>query len=89
MRSSVESRHSGDPASYWVLGQIVNRERETFWRRSNTTRAMTMRHQDLPVTLHNDKRGLLTIEDGHLDVLQLSRDGRRSSCFLNPEPILM
>ncbi len=50
---------------------------------------MTMRHQDLPVTLHNDKRGLLTIEDGHLDVLQLSRDGRRSSCFLNPEPILM
>jgi sphingosine kinase len=33
--------------------------------------------QDLPVILHNDKRGLLTLEDGKLDVLQLSRDGRR------------
>ncbi|ORY28466.1 ATP-NAD kinase-like domain-containing protein [Naematelia encephala] len=33
-------------------------------------------HQDLPVILHNDKRGLLTIEDGKLDVLQLSKDGR-------------
>lgn len=36
-----------------------------------------MEHQDLPVTLHNEKRGLLTIEDDRLDVLQLSRDGRR------------
>jgi sphingosine kinase len=35
--------------------------------------------QDLPVILHNDKRGLLTIEDGRLDVLQLSNDGRRES----------
>nr|XP_019045641.1 D-erythro-sphingosine kinase [Kwoniella bestiolae CBS 10118]OCF24571.1 D-erythro-sphingosine kinase [Kwoniella bestiolae CBS 10118] len=34
------------------------------------------RHQDLPVILHNDKRGLLTVEDDRLDVLQLSRDGR-------------
>ncbi|WWD18462.1 hypothetical protein CI109_102914 [Kwoniella shandongensis] len=33
-------------------------------------------HQDLPVILHNEKRGLLTVEDGRLDVLQLSRDGR-------------
>ncbi|KAI9632026.1 putative D-erythro-sphingosine kinase [Dioszegia hungarica] len=33
-------------------------------------------HQDLPVILHNDQRGLLTIEDGRLDVLQLSKDGR-------------
>ncbi|WVQ96696.1 hypothetical protein IAU59_003802 [Kwoniella sp. CBS 9459] len=37
---------------------------------------MTSRHQDLPVILHNEKRGLLTVEDGRLDVLQLSRDGR-------------
>ncbi|WWC62565.1 uncharacterized protein I303_105161 [Kwoniella dejecticola CBS 10117] len=37
---------------------------------------MTTRHQDLPVILHNDKRGLLTVEDDKLDVLQLSRDGR-------------
>jgi hypothetical protein len=36
-----------------------------------------MNHQDLPVVLHNDKRGLLTIENGRFDVLQLSRDGRR------------
>jgi hypothetical protein len=35
------------------------------------------KHQDLPVILHNDQRGLLTIEDGRLDVLQLSKDGRR------------
>lgn len=34
-------------------------------------------HQDLPVILHNDQRGLITIEDGRFDVLQLSRDGRR------------
>ena len=38
-----------------------------------------MKHQDLPVVLHNDKRGLLTIEDGKLEVLQLSRDGNRES----------
>lgn len=38
---------------------------------------MKPRHQDLPVILHNEKRGLLTIEDGRLDVLQLSSDGRR------------
>ncbi|WVQ65778.1 uncharacterized protein L199_003956 [Kwoniella botswanensis] len=38
--------------------------------------AAILRHQDLPVILHNDKRGLLTVEDGRLDVLQLSRDGR-------------
>ncbi|KAK6908188.1 hypothetical protein I203_102189 [Kwoniella mangroviensis CBS 8507] len=38
--------------------------------------AAISRHQDLPVILHNDKRGLLTVEDGRLDVLQLSRDGR-------------
>ncbi|OCF42065.1 D-erythro-sphingosine kinase [Kwoniella heveanensis CBS 569] len=37
---------------------------------------MASRHQDLPVILHNEKRGLLTVEDGRLDVLQLSRDGR-------------
>ncbi|KAK8858569.1 hypothetical protein IAR55_002798 [Kwoniella newhampshirensis] len=33
-------------------------------------------HLDLPVILHNEKRGLLTVEDGRLDVLQLSSDGR-------------
>ncbi|WRT67773.1 uncharacterized protein IL334_004746 [Kwoniella shivajii] len=48
---------------------------------------MTSRHQDLPVILHNDKRGLLTVEDDRLDVLQLSRDGRPPkrllSCPLN------
>ncbi|WWD04871.1 hypothetical protein V865_002942 [Kwoniella europaea PYCC6329] len=38
--------------------------------------AAISRHQDLPVILHNDKRGLLTVEEGRLDVLQLSRDGR-------------
>ncbi|CAK9780726.1 unnamed protein product [Cutaneotrichosporon oleaginosum] len=32
--------------------------------------------QDIPVIIHNGKRGLLTIEDGRLDVLQLSADGR-------------
>ncbi|WWC70765.1 uncharacterized protein I206_104716 [Kwoniella pini CBS 10737] len=37
---------------------------------------MASRHQDLPVILHNDKRGLLTVEDDKLDVLQLSKDGR-------------
>lgn len=37
--------------------------------------------QDLPVVLHNDKRGLLTVEEGRLDVLQLSRDGRREFTF--------
>ena len=40
--------------------------------------------QDLPVLLHNDKRGLLTLEDGNLDVLQLSRDGRRRSSLSDP-----
>jgi sphingosine kinase len=38
----------------------------------------TDKHQDLPVIIHNDQRGLLTIEDGRLDVLQLSKDGRRT-----------
>ncbi|WVR06330.1 hypothetical protein IAU60_003361 [Kwoniella sp. DSM 27419] len=37
---------------------------------------MAASHLDLPVLLHNDKRGLLTVEDGRLDVLQLSKDGR-------------
>ena len=37
------------------------------------------KHQDLPVLLHNDNRGLLTIEDGTFEVLQLSSDGRRGS----------
>lgn len=32
---------------------------------------------DIPVRLHNDKRGLLSVEDGQLEVLQLSADGRR------------
>lgn len=40
-------------------------------------------HQDLPVILHNDQRGLLTIEDGKFDVLQLSKDGRRESLNLD------
>lgn len=40
---------------------------------------MSQRLQDLPVILHNDKRGLLTVEEGRLDVLQLSREGRRKS----------
>ncbi|EIW73704.1 hypothetical protein TREMEDRAFT_67509 [Tremella mesenterica DSM 1558] len=31
--------------------------------------------QDIPVILHNDKRGLLVLEDDILQVLQLSRDG--------------
>ncbi|ORX40105.1 ATP-NAD kinase-like domain-containing protein [Kockovaella imperatae] len=34
------------------------------------------RHQDLPVILHNNRRGLITIEDGVFEVLQLSSDGR-------------
>jgi sphingosine kinase len=38
-----------------------------------------MTPQDLPVVLHNDNRGLLTVEEGKLDVLQLSADGRRES----------
>jgi len=38
---------------------------------------MSHRHQDLPVILHNEKRGLLTVEEGRLDVLQLSKEGRR------------
>jgi sphingosine kinase len=33
--------------------------------------------QDLQVVLDNDKRGLLTVEEGRVDVLQLSQDGRR------------
>ncbi|RXK41560.1 hypothetical protein M231_01059 [Tremella mesenterica] len=33
--------------------------------------------QDIPVILHNDKRGLLVLEDDILQVLQLSRDGNR------------
>lgn len=33
--------------------------------------------QDLEVVLEHDKRGLLTVEEGRLDVLQLSKDGRR------------
>ncbi|KAL7423158.1 sphinganine kinase lcb4 [Cryptotrichosporon argae] len=37
---------------------------------------MLSRPQDIPVILHNDKRGLLTVEDDQLDVLQLSSDGR-------------
>lgn len=32
---------------------------------------------DIPVRLHNDKRGLLSVEDGQLEVLQLSADGSR------------
>jgi len=35
------------------------------------------KHADLPVILHNEKRGLLTFDNGTLDVLQLSKDGRR------------
>lgn len=35
--------------------------------------------QDLPVVLEHDKRGLLSIDDGRLDVLQLSSDGNRTS----------
>ena len=42
-------------------------------------------HQDLPVILHNDRRGLLTVENGSFEVLQLSQDGQRESsrhlCF--------
>lgn len=41
--------------------------------------SMSHRHQDLPVVLHNEKRGLLTVEEGRLDVLQLSKEGRRMS----------
>lgn len=33
--------------------------------------------QDLPVVLEHGKRGLLSIDDGRLDVLQLSSDGNR------------
>lgn len=40
---------------------------------------MSQRIQDLPVVLHNEKRGLLTVEEGRLDVLQLSKEGRRAS----------
>jgi hypothetical protein len=43
---------------------------------------MGSRHQDLPVVLHNEKRGLLTVEEGRLDVLQLSKEGRRMSLSL-------
>ena len=42
----------------------------------------TMNHQDIPVTLHNNQRGLLTIEEGRLEVLQLSPDARRQSASL-------
>lgn len=38
---------------------------------------MPSSHQDLPVVLHNEKRGLLTVEEGKLDVLQLSKEGHR------------
>ena len=38
--------------------------------------------QDLPVVLDNEKRGLLTVEEGRLDVLQLSREGRREYSFV-------
>lgn len=42
--------------------------------------------QDLPVVLEHGKRGLLSIDDGRLDVLQLSSDGnrehpRRAACL--------
>jgi hypothetical protein len=43
---------------------------------------MGSRHQDLPVVLHNEQRGLLTVEEGRLDVLQLSKEGRRMSLSL-------
>ncbi|GMK53631.1 hypothetical protein CspeluHIS016_0102170 [Cutaneotrichosporon spelunceum] len=39
-------------------------------------------NKDIPVIIHNRKRGLLSLEDGYLDVLQLSADGRR------PKPLL-
>lgn len=35
--------------------------------------------QDLPVVLEHGKRGLLSIDDGRLDLLQLSSDGNRES----------
>lgn len=43
-------------------------------------------HQDLPVVLHNDKRGLLTVEEGRLDVLQLSKEGHRELPCLPVSP---
>lgn len=40
---------------------------------------------DIPVIIHNGKRGLLTIENGFLDVLQLSSDGRRKFPLTMPQ----
>lgn len=37
---------------------------------------------DVPVLLHNSTRGLLSLDDGRLDVLQLSSDGRRECLAL-------
>lgn len=45
-----------------------------------------MSKQDIPVILHNDNRGLLSVEDGQLDVLQLSADGRRELTTMTTAP---
>lgn len=58
-----------------------------FLLRPNTLRIpypANMSKQDLPVVLHNEQRGLLSIEDGKLDVLQLTADGRRK-CLVKKE----
>lgn len=52
-----------------------------FCRRASalTTPTSPTMKQDLPVVLEHAKRGLLSIDDGRLDVLQLSSDGNRES----------
>lgn len=52
-----------------------------FCRRASalTTPTSPTMKQDLPVVLEHAKRGLLSIDEGRLDVLQLSSDGNRES----------
>ena len=49
---------------------------------SSTTQQVTILPlllRDLPILLEKGKRGLVTVEDGRFDLLQLSRSGRRES----------
>jgi hypothetical protein len=52
----------------------------TATKTNQSSRSTKMAHPDLPVTLQHELRGLLTIEDEHLELLQLSADGKRASC---------
>jgi hypothetical protein len=44
-----------------------------------------MPQPDLPVILQHDLRGLLTIEDEHLELLQLTTDGKRAWVLYNAD----